>query len=75
MALFFVFRDALAGMEDRQADHLALFVADDNVVGQLSVVGMDANVGSKGEVEDCRLLLSRDVCPSDSVNLCKMTIM
>ena len=76
MALFFVFRDALAGMKDRQADHLALFVADDHVVvGQLAVVGVDANIGSKGEVEDCRLLLSRDVCPSDSVNLCKMTIM
>ena len=76
IALFFVLRDALAGVEDRQADHLALLVADDYVVvGQLAVVGVDANVGSRGEVENCRLLLSRDVCPSDSVNLCKMKIM
>ncbi len=76
MALFFVFRDALASMKDRQSDHLALLVADDYVVvGQLAVVGVDANVGSRGEVENCRLLLSRDVCPSDSVNLCKMKIM
>lgn len=41
MALFFVFWDALASMEDRQADHLALLVADDHVVvGQLAVVGV-----------------------------------
>ena len=75
MTLFFVFRDAPVGMEDRQADHLALLVADDHVVGQLAVVGVDADVGSRGEVEDCRLLLSRDGCPSDPVNICKMTIM
>ena len=41
----------------------------------VGVDGVEADVGSRGEVEDCRLLLSRDVCPSDSVNLCKMTIM
>ena len=75
MALFFVFWDTLAGMKDRQADHLALLVADEHVVGQLAVVGVDADVGSRGEVEDCRLLLSRDGCPSDPVNICKMTIM
>lgn len=75
MALFFVFRDTLAGMKDRQADHLALLVADDHVVGQLAVVGVEADVGSRVEVEDCRLLLRRDGCPSDPVNICKMTIM
>ena len=56
MALFFIFWDALASMKDRQSDHLALLVADDHVVvGQLAVVGVDANVGSRarGNIVDC----------------------